>query len=332
MEQSTHQEIKMRGAPKDEVPKNPYLRKIQGKEAQSKETAAELSSKPHNAVEEALEHGKEHVNPGVEGAEGAQHEHAHKVAIITGASSGIGKAVALHLASNNYHVVLVARKKDELHKVEQELAKYEVKVLVRECDVTKPVQVHETVQNTIKVFSRIDVLVNCAGYGVYGDLETMSLNDINGQLLTNYFGTVLCIKEALPKLKESRGRIVNIASVAGLIGMPKMAAYSASKHAVVGLSESLRFELAGTGVSVSCICPGKVKTNLFQHESFKDVSWAQDDDYGIVPSAVARAVDKAIKERKFLYVTPPYLRWQLLLGRILPHSVAAKMVKRNMEK
>jgi len=316
------QDIKMRGAPKDEIPKNPLLRKELNK-------AKAPEQKPHNPVEEALQKGKEEAI-----AVGAPLPHAetHKVAIITGASSGIGKAVALHLASSNYNIVLVARKKEELHKVEQELAKYEVKVLVRECDVTKVVQVHETVQHAIKSFGRIDVLVNCAGYGVYGELETMRLEDINGQMLTNYFGTVLCIKEALPKLKESKGVIINIASIAGLVGVPQMAAYSASKHAVVGLSESLRFELDGTGVSVSCICPGKVKTNLHQHESFKNVEWAHDDNYGIVPSAVARTVDKAIKERKFLYVTPPYRRWQLLVGRLLPHSLAAKMVKKNIEK
>jgi short-subunit dehydrogenase len=298
-------EQKMRGAPADEKPKSPIHKAIN-------------KEQPHNAVEAALQ---------PEGVEVPKHdEPAHKVAIVTGASSGIGKAIALHLASNNYNVVLVARKKEGLHEVEQELAKYKVKTLVRECDVTKVVQVHETVQHTIKMFGRIDVLVNCAGYGVYGPLETMRLEDINGQMLTNYFGSVLFIKETLTKLKESKGVIVNIASMAGLTGLPNMAAYSASKHAVVGLSDSLRYELDGTGVAVCVVAPSKVKTNIFQHESFKNVDWAQDDS-GIVPSAVAREVDKAIKERKFMYVVPSRYRFAMFLKGILPDSFMKKRMK-----
>lgn len=323
-------ELKMRGAPQNEVAKNPYARKLQQKEQQKAPSDTSNShpheSHAHNAVEAALEHGKEEAHD-------LDHheEKAHKVAIITGASSGIGKAVAIHLASSNYNVVLMARKKEELHKVEQELAKYNVKTLVRECDVTKVVQVHDSIQHAIKLFGRIDVLVNCAGYGMYGDFETMRLEDINGQMVTNYFGTVLCIKEALPKLKENKGVIINIASMAGLIGVSKMAAYSASKHAIVGLSESLRFELSDTGVSVSCICPGKVKTNFFNNESFKGVAYAEDDTNGIVPSAVARAVDNAIHERKALYTVPASKKWKLLLGRLLPNSVVQRETKKAMK-
>jgi uncharacterized protein len=303
------EQLKMRGAPADEKPKSP-IHKAFNKE------------KPHNAVEAALQQETEATQPA------ALHdtEPAHKVAIITGASSGIGKAVALHLASNNYNVVLVARKKDKLHEVEQELAKYKVKTLVRECDVTKIVQVHDTIQHTIKSFGRIDVLVNCAGYGVYGPLENMRLEDINGQMVTNYFGTVLFIKEALAKLKESKGVIINIASMAGLTGIPNMAAYSASKHAIVGLSEALRYELDESGVAVSVVAPGKVKTRIFDHESFKNVDWAHDDS-GIVASAVAREVDKAIKEREFLYIVPSRYRFEMFLKHMLPDFLIRPRMK-----
>ncbi len=253
-------------------------------------------------------------------------EPSQKVAIVTGAGSGIGKAIALHLASSNYNLVLVGRKKQALHEIEQELAKYKVSVLVRECDITKVVQVHDTVQHTIKRFGRIDVLVNNAGYGVYGKLETMRLEDINGQMLTNYFGTVLFTKEALPKLMESKGVIVNIASISGLVGVPNMAAYSASKHAVIGLSESLRYELADTGVAVCVVAPGKVKTPFFKHESFKEVDWAHDES-GIVPSAVARAVDDAIQGRDFLYTVPASKKFELFLKNILPNFIVEGRMK-----
>jgi uncharacterized protein len=308
------EELKMRGAPANEKPKSPIHKALgKGKEPE----------KPHNAVEAAL-----HPETSEPTQPAALHdtEPSHKVAIVTGASSGIGKAIALHLASNNYNVVLVARKKDKLHEVEQELAKYKVKALVRECDVTKVVQVHDTVQHTIKTFGRIDVLVNCAGYGVYGPLETMRLEDINGQMVTNYFGSVLLIKESLAKLKESKGVIVNIASMAGLNGLPNMAAYSASKHAIIGLSEALRHELEETGVAVCVVAPGKVKTPIFNHESFKNVDWAHDES-GIVPSAVAREVDKAIKERDFMYIVPSRYRFEMFLKHVLPDAFVKSRMK-----
>jgi short-subunit dehydrogenase len=317
------EETKMRGAPAHEVPKNPYLRK------RMQESAPQPSAeKPHNAVEAAL-HPEAKADPLHHMDEHDHHDHeeaAHKVAVITGASSGIGKAVALHLASSNYNVVLIARKKDALHEVEQELAKYRVKTIIKECDVTKVVQVHDAIQHTIKALGRIDVLVNCAGYGVYGELETMRLEDINGQMLTNYFGTVLFIKESLVKLKESNGAIINIASVSGLSGVPRMAAYAASKHAIIGLSESLRYELESTGVSVSVIAPSKVKTNFYKHESFKEVDWAHDDS-GVVASAVATAVDRAIRERQFLYTVPSGLRFKLLIKRLVPDFLVRKRMK-----
>jgi hypothetical protein len=312
------EEPKMRGRPTDEVPRAPIHRVLQKKEAAKAETKAQ----PHNAVEAAIAQAPERHEPVLQ-------DQGTKVAIITGASAGIGKAVAIHLASSNYNVVLLARKKEKLHAVEQELAKYRIRTLVRECDVTKVVQVHEAVQHAIKLFGRIDVLVNCAGYGVYGELETMRLEDINGQMLTNYFGTVLCIKECLPKLKEHKGVIVNVASMTGLVGIPKMAAYSASKSAIVGLSEALRFELEGTGVSVVCVCPGKVETGFFDHPSFTDAHIAQ--DAGIAPGRVAAVVDKAIKERKSLYVVPGADKFLLVLGRLLPETFTRKQVRRRMQ-
>jgi uncharacterized protein len=299
------EELKPRGAPVGETPKSPLLRSLNKK-------SEKQDPKPHNAVEEALQ-----------AAPKEEHHDTRKVAIITGASSGIGKAVAVHLASNNYNLVLLARKKEGLHHVEQELAKYKIRTLVRECDVTKVAQVHDTVQHVIKAFGRIDVLVNNAGYAVHGPIESMKLEDVNGQMVTNYFGTVLFTKECLPKLKESKGVVVNMASIAGLVGIPDMAAYSASKFAIVGFSEALRYELDGE-VDVCVVAPGKVKTDLFKHESFKDVAWAHDDS-GIVPSAVAAVVDEAIRERKFMNVVPANYKVQLWLKNLLPGYAKKKL-------
>jgi uncharacterized protein len=296
------EEVKIRGPPVGEVPKSPLLRR-----------KAKVEEKPAEILKE--EHHVEEVQ--------------RKVAVITGASSGIGKAVTLHLAASNYDLVLVARKKEPLQQLQQELAKFAVKTIVRECDVTKVAQVHDTIHHAIKAFGRIDVLVNSAGLGIYGSFEEMKLEDINTQMVTNYFGTVLFIKEALPKLKESKGVIVNVASTAGLIGVPQMAAYSASKHAVLGLSESLRFELHDHGVSVSCVCPGKVDTNFFANKSFEDVKYATEKK-AMPPSAVAKLVDKAIRERKFLYVTPAHQRILLLLRQLFPESFTRTTLRKEM--
>jgi short-subunit dehydrogenase len=337
------QEPKMRGAPADERPKSPIHKALE-KQTKRGETPVEKSQAArgdmHTAGRKPEEH-TAHATPAQEtphedahdhdaGHHTSQQEEAHKVAIITGASGGIGSAIALHLASSNYNVVLVSQDKEKLHEVQSELAKYRVKTILRECDVTKPEQVHNTVQHTISQLGRVDLLVNCAGYGVYGELETMPLKDINGQMLTNYFGSVLFIKECLPKLKESRGVIVNVASMAGLIGVRNMAAYSASKHAVVGLSESLRFELEGTGVAVCVVCPGKVKTPFFDGESFKSVDWAHDDS-GITPTEVATAVDRALHTRKFVHIVPNRHRIELIFGRLLPDSWMRRVVKREMK-
>lgn len=250
----------------------------------------------------------------------------NKVAIITGASSGIGRAVAVDLATSNYDIVLVALEKALLQDVEQELANSNIRTLVSACDVTDVAQVRDTIQLTLKMFGRIDVLVNAAGYAVYGPFETMRLEDIYGQMLTNYFGIVLFIKECIVELKRNGGVIVNIASTSGLMGFPRLAAYVASKHAVVGLSEALKYELDGTGVSVCVIAPGKVKTNIFAHPSFSGVRWAHDDS-GIAPSAVAREIARAIAERKSLYIVPRSRKIALFLKRILPESIVSRKMK-----
>jgi uncharacterized protein len=250
-----------------------------------------------------------------------------RVAIVTGASSGIGKAVAIQLAHDNYNLVLVALDADALGVITRELAPFPIDALSHQGDVTRTGEARQIADRTLDAFGHIDVLVNSAGYAVYGPVESMHLDDINGQMLTNYVGTVSLIKECLPHLKATKGAIINIASTAGLTGMPRLAAYSASKHAVVGFSEALNYELDGTGVSVSVIAPGKVKTNIFTHPSFKDVRWAHDDS-GITPDVVARVIGKAIRQRRFLYILPSSRKLALFLKSMLPDVIVKRFVER----
>ena len=136
----------------------------------------------------------------------------NKVVVITGASSGIGEAAAEQFAKKGANIVLVARRKEKLEQVERKLSKYAVKILVQVCDVSEKEQVKQMSEKVINTFSKIDVLVNNAGFVIYGKVEELSIEDIESQMQTNYFGMINCTKYFLPYfLKQNSGHIVNVA-------------------------------------------------------------------------------------------------------------------------
>ena len=178
----------------------------------------------------------------------------NKVVVITGASSGIGEAAAEQFAKKGANIVLVARRKDKLDEVERKLSKYSIKILVQVCDVSDKEQVKLMSEKVIETFSKIDVLVNNAGFVIYGKVEELSIEDIESQMKTNYFGTIYCTKSFLPYfLKQNSGHIVNVASVGASFGVPGIASYCATKYAMLGFSEGLKHELHDTGVGLSLI-------------------------------------------------------------------------------
>ena len=121
-----------------------------------------------------------------------------KVIVITGASSGIGEAAAEQFAKKGANIVLVARRKEKLEQVEKKLSKYSTKILVQVCDVSDKEQVNQMSEKVIETFSKIDVLVNNAGFVIYGKVEELSIEDIESQMQTNYFGMINCTKYFLP--------------------------------------------------------------------------------------------------------------------------------------
>ena len=130
----------------------------------------------------------------------------NKVIVITGASSGIGEAAAEQFAKKGANIVLVARRKDKLEEVEKKLSKYSIKILVQVCDVSDKEQVKQMSETVIDTFSRIDILVNNAGFVIYGKVEELSIEDIESQMQTNYFGMINCTKYFLPYfLKQNSG-------------------------------------------------------------------------------------------------------------------------------
>ena len=189
----------------------------------------------------------------------------NQVILITGASSGIGQALACALAPHAPKLVLVARDRSRLQEVALACENLGASALVIPTDVTDPEACAAMIQQAVSAFSRIDVLVNNAGISMWStvdDIQDMQL--VHRVMGVNFFGSVYCTKLALPFLKATQGRIVVISSLAGLTGIPGHSVYCASKHAINGFFESLRIELAGTGVTVTIVAPDFVQSEIHE--------------------------------------------------------------------
>ena len=178
-------------------------------------------------------------------------------ALITGGSSGIGLAIARMLRDEGYDLTISARNEERLSAAAAELGAHAVTANVAlEEDCMRLVQEH------VERFGSIDVLVNSAGVGVGGNVEQLTTKKWDLQLAVNLRGAFICTRESIPKLKESRGLVVNLASIAGTIPTPGLAAYGASKAALISLTKSLNRELENDGVRLCAICPGFVDTPM----------------------------------------------------------------------
>jgi short-subunit dehydrogenase len=193
-------------------------------------------------------------------------ELAGKVCVITGASSGIGEATALALAKRGATVVLAARREELLEELAEKIdANGGVATWVR-TDVTRIEDLESLRDHTLKEHGRCDVLINNAGIPGGGGFAELSLDRIRQVTETNYLSVLLGTKIFLDTLRRSRGHVVNVASIAGLFSLPGASVYSASKHAVVALSESLLSDTSLERVKVTAVCPGFVNTPGFPHE------------------------------------------------------------------
>jgi short-subunit dehydrogenase len=194
-----------------------------------------------------------------------------QVAIVTGASSGIGKALALQLAGQGAKVALAARRVDRLEQVATECRQAGGEALVVPTDVADEAQCKALVEKTIGAFNRLDLLVNNAGLTVIARLEDYSdLSLFHRTMDVNFFGGVYCTYYALPYLICSRGRIVAVSSLGGKVPLPYNSPYIASKFAMHGFFDSLRIELLKHGVSVTIVCPYWVVTGFHEAQLGKD--------------------------------------------------------------
>ena len=210
-----------------------------------------------------------------------------KVVVITGGSRGLGLAIAKEFGRHGAHLVLAARKLEELQSAVGALVREGAvanasTALVVECDVTEPEDCQKLVQQTMERYGRIDVLVNCAGIIDVAPFQDQPLSAFEQAMQVNFFGAVHTIQAALPAMQDrGRGSIVNIASIGGKIGVPHMLPYVASKFALVGFSAGLHAELSGTGVTVTTVCPGLMRTGSHGNAKFGGDSQAEYDWFSL---------------------------------------------------
>ncbi|NRD80661.1 SDR family oxidoreductase [Bacillus sp. BRMEA1] len=185
--------------------------------------------------------------------------------VITGASGGIGAEIAKLCSASGANLVLLARSIDKLEQLKLQLEdKYHVDVHVFRLDVANTDQVREVFEQIFARIGSIDILVNNAGYGIFREAHEASIDEIKGMFEVNVVGLMACTTMVLGAMRERRfGHIINIASQAGKIATPKSSVYSATKHAVLGYTNSLRMELADYNVLVTSVNPGPIATNFF---------------------------------------------------------------------
>ncbi|EPA05989.1 SDR family oxidoreductase [Candidatus Nitrosarchaeum limnium] len=235
-----------------------------------------------------------------------------KVAVVTGSSSGMGFETSLALARDGFYTFATVRNVKKSDKILQIAKKEKLNLEIIELDVDNEKSISSAIEKILAKKQRIDVLVNNAGWGLFGSVEDVPLKEFRAQFETNFFGIISIIQKVAPVMrKQGSGIIVNISSVAGKIGFPGSPAYISSKFALEGLSESLRYELGQFGVKVIIIEPGVVKTNFFS--SMKVAEPKPDSPYkeitqkvimgvkmmaelGTPPSEVAKVILNAIKE------------------------------------
>jgi short-subunit dehydrogenase len=244
-----------------------------------------------------------------------------KVVVITGASSGIGEASAIKFAKKNAKIVLVARRKEKLLQVQKEISKYTDSILICQCDVSNKLQVKEMSDAVLDEFGRIDILVNNAGFVIYGSVLELSIEEIESQMETNYFGMIYCTKNFLPHMiEQGKGHIVNVASVGASFSIPGVASYCATKFAMLGFSEGLKHELSGTGVDITVVSPIAVDTPLFDHPSFENFS-KHSTIITLSPETVANAVLKAANSSRLEIVVPSVARVGIWAKQNFPYFI-----------
>jgi len=244
-----------------------------------------------------------------------------QIIAITGASSGIGKQAAVDFSYNGAKtVILISRNIMKLNQVKKNLNP-DCNVEIYSCDVSNKKMVYDIGQTIMEKIGAIDILVNNAGIGIYGKVIDQTIEAIEKVTSTNYLGMIYFTKSFLPSMiKNKRGHIVNVASLAASFGIPYMAAYCGSKFAMLGFSESLSYELKHTNVGVTVVSPIAVKTNFFDNESFRG-KMPHKLGYVLDPKTVSKAILKAAYSKRIEIVVPFFVRSAVWLKHTFPYLI-----------
>ncbi len=258
-----------------------------------------------------------------------------RVVIITGGSRGLGLLMARQLRKEGARLVLLARNRAELLRATSELDPGKRNVLAMVCDVAERDHVQYAVEGALQHFGRIDVLINNAGIIQVGPLEHMTYGDFQLAMNVHFWGALHCTDAVLPHMRRRRcGRIINIASIGGLIAVPHLAPYAASKFALVGYSDAIRAELAKDGIRVTTVCPGLMRTGSAVNALMKGRHEAEFAWFGALSSLPLISIDAKRAARKILsagrrgvphLTITPQARLAAVFDRLMPNTMGRLM-------
>jgi len=250
------------------------------------------------------------------------------VAVVTGASSGIGERIARDLAARGTRVALVARRADRLAALAREIERDGGHAFPVPCDVGERAGVAAAVRQVIDRHGSVDVLVNAAGYGAHVLFRDHPVDDIERMTRTNWLGTVYAVKAALPSMRaQRRGWIGNVAWMAGRLAQPDEAAYSATKFAVAGLSEALAYELEPLGLRVLAVYPGLVRTEMITPAVLARMP-ERVATTAIEPSEVSHVVLRALERGRREVTVPGWMAMAYAVRGLFPglhHRLTARV-------
>jgi short-subunit dehydrogenase len=248
-----------------------------------------------------------------------------KIVIITGASSGIGEAIAREFAMNGSSVVLAARSEEKLSAIVEDIKGPNCQAMYVKTDVTNETDCKNLIEKTVEKFGSVDILVNNAGISMRASFLDVDLSVLHRLMNVNFWGTVYCTKYALPYLIERQGSLVGVSSVAGFHGLPGRTGYSASKFAIHGFLETIRIENLKKGLHVMIIAPGFTTTEIRKHallaNGLEQGESPRDEHKLMPPEYVAKWVLKGIRKKKRNKLLTWDGRLTALFQRIVPGFV-----------
>ncbi|MBV8388996.1 MAG: SDR family oxidoreductase [Mucilaginibacter sp.] len=246
-----------------------------------------------------------------------------KVVIITGASSGIGKALAIEFASRGANLILAARQYVALCELTESLInKCHIQAVAVQCDVSNEEDCNHLIKQAVLTFNRVDVLVNNAGISMRALFKDVDLKVLKTLMDVNFWGTVYCTKYALPHIQKTQGSIVGVSSIAGYKGLPGRTGYSASKFAMNGFLDALRIENLKTGVHILTACPGFTASNIRNTALAKDGSQqgesTLEEDKMMTAEEVAKIITDGVENRARTLIMTRQGKLTVTLSKFFP--------------